>query len=121
MPIEPGPTDLQRFRDGDDGKPFVLGQWLRFAEGGRDRYLAYAASAQGILARIGATVLYAGEPSPPLLSQDRPWDALVLVRYPNRRAYADMLADPEYQALGQQRRAAIRDAVFLPMNDWAGR
>lgn len=121
MPIEPGQGDLQRFREGDDGKPFVLAQWLRFAEGGRERYLKYSAAAQAILARIGAHVIYAGEPAPPLLSEDPTWDAVVLVRYPSRAAYAEMLADPSYQALLQQRRSALREAVLVPMNDWTAR
>ena len=48
MAIEPSPADLERLRKEDDGRPVVLLQLLRFNEGGRDRYLEYAAAAQPI-------------------------------------------------------------------------
>ena len=62
MAIEPGSGDLERFREGDDGKPVVILQLLRFNQGGRDRYLAYSVAAQSILRAIGAQVLYAADP-----------------------------------------------------------
>ena len=37
MAIEANDADLQRFREGDDGKPLVMVQLLRFVDGGRDR------------------------------------------------------------------------------------
>jgi uncharacterized protein (DUF1330 family) len=122
MAIEPRSEDLKAFRDADNGRPFVMVQLLRFVEGGRDRYLGYSAAAQPILTRIGAQVLYAGECARPLVAPEgQSWDAVVLVRYPGRRAYAEMLADAEYQAIAPVRRAALRDATLYPMDDWPGR
>src|SRR3954469_25593875 len=97
MAIEPGTAELERFRAAEDGRPVVLFQLLRFAEGGRDRYLQYAAAAQAILVRLGAQVLYAGEAGAPLVGET--WNAVVITRYQTRTSYADMLADPEYQKL----------------------
>ncbi len=116
MPIDPTPADLERWRAADDGRPFVLVQLLRFAEGGRDRYVEYSTRAQPILNRIGAQVIYAGECSEP-----GAWDGAVLVRYPSRGAYVAMVESAEYQAIAGVRRASLREAVFLPMSDWAGR
>jgi uncharacterized protein (DUF1330 family) len=65
-------------------------------------------------------VLYAGEGTAPL-TQGESWDAIVLVRYPNRAAYVDMLAEPDYQTIVHMRREALREAVLLPMNDWPAR
>jgi uncharacterized protein (DUF1330 family) len=122
MPIEPSSTDLQRFRERDDRKSFVMVQLLRFGEAGRDRYLRYAGAAQPILTRIGAQVLYAGECTDPLLpAEGQSWDAIVLVRYPSRAAYVEMLADPAYQAIADLRREALREAALMPMDDWPGR
>ena len=121
MAIEPDETELRRLAEGDDGRPFVLVQLLRFADGGRDRYLRYSVAVQPILRGLGAQVLYAGECTDPLLAPDGPWDAIVLVRYPSRRTYLEMLADPAYQDVAPQRRSALREAVLLPMNDWPGR
>jgi uncharacterized protein (DUF1330 family) len=119
MPIEPTSADLQRFAEPDDGRPLVLVQLLRFNEGGRDRYLQYSLAAQPILTQMEAQVLYAGECTEALVG-DR-WDAVVLVRYPSRAAYLGLLADPAFQSIANLRRAALREAVMLPVNDWPGR
>jgi len=121
MATEASEDDLRRFRDTDDGKSLVMVQLLRFAAGGRDRYLEYSAAAQRLLARFGAQVLYAGECRQPLSADGGGWDAIVLVRYPSRTAYLSMLEDPEYGAIAPLRRAALREAAFLPMDDWPGR
>jgi uncharacterized protein (DUF1330 family) len=119
--IEPESADLKRFAERDDKRPLVLVQLLRFAEGGRDRYLQYSAAAQRHLARVGAQLLYAGECTEPLLAPQGSWDAVVLVRYPNRAAYLEMIAHPEYQEIAALRRTALREAALLPMNDWPAR
>ena len=120
--IEPAAADLEAFRKGDDGRPFVLVQLLRFSEGGRDKYLQYSATAQPILRALGAQVLYAGECVKPLVAgEGQAWDAVVVIRYPSRSAYVQMLGDPGFKALAELRRAALREAVFLPMDDWPAR
>jgi len=120
--IEPAVADLEAFRKGDDGQPFVLVQLLRFSEGGRDKYLQYSATAQPILRALGAQVLYAGECVKPLVAgEGQAWDAVVVIRYPSRSAFVQMLGDPGFRAIADLRRAALREAVFLPMDDWPGR
>ncbi len=121
MAIEAASEDLQRFRNGDRGHPFVLVQLLRFVDGGREKYLQYSTAAQPILFRLGAQILYAGECIEPLLAgEGQAWDGIVVVRYPRRSVYVDMLADADYQAIVQLRRSALREAVLLPMDDWGG-
>ena len=39
MAVEPDSEVLRRFGEGDDRRPQVMVQLLRFAEGGRERYL----------------------------------------------------------------------------------
>src|SRR2546427_9351384 len=122
MAIDPEKADLERFLAKDTGRPFVLVQLLRFAEGGRDKYLQYAAAVQPVTRSIGAQVLYAGECVEPLLAAPgQAWDAIVVVRYPSRAAYAKMHDDPAYGAVVHLRREALREAMLLPMDDWPGR
>jgi uncharacterized protein (DUF1330 family) len=122
MAIEPTNSDLERFRAGDNGRPFVLVQLLRFAEGGRARYLEYSVAVQPALRAIGAQLVYGGECVEPLLAgEGQAWDALVAVRYPSRAAYVKMLEDPSYATIAHLRRAALRDVVMLAMDDWPGR
>jgi uncharacterized protein (DUF1330 family) len=123
VPAEANSSALERFLAADAGRPFVLAQLLRFTEGGRDTYLRYSVAAQPIVRSVGAQVLYAGECVEPLVAAagGAAWDAIVLVRYPDRAAYAQMLSDPGYQAIAHLRRSALQEAMLLPMNDWPGR
>lgn len=119
--IEASRESLEKFAAGNPGKPVVLVQLLRFEPGGVPRYIEYSAKAQSILREIGAQILYAGQCTEPLLASDRPWDAVVVIRYPTRAAYVQMLADPAFQAITPLRKAAVREAMLLPMDDWPGR
>jgi uncharacterized protein (DUF1330 family) len=120
--VEANSGDLERFLEGDTGRPFVLVQLLRFTEGGRELYLKYSVAAQPIVRSVGAQILYAGECVAPLAAaRGESWDAIVLVRYPSRAAYAQMLSDPAYPAIAHLRRSALREAMLLPMDDWPGR
>ena len=119
--IEPSASDLQKLREKDDRRPFVLVQLLRFVEGGRDAYVRYSAAALPLLRPLGAQLLYAGQCIEPLGEASQAWDAIVVVRYPNRSAYLQMLDDPAYTAIAPQRRAALREAAYMIMDDWPGR
>jgi uncharacterized protein (DUF1330 family) len=78
--------------------------------------------AQPIVRSFGGQVLYAGECVEPLLSAaGGAWDGIVLVRYPSRTAYVQMQDDPAYRAILDLRRAALREVMLLPMDDWPGR
>ena len=123
MPIEPTADALERFLIGDTGRPLVLTQLLRFNPGGRDLYLQYFAKVEPLLGRIGAQLTYAGEclEEPLLAGPNQAWDAVVIVRYPTRAAYAELLKDPDYQSAVALRRAALSEVVMLPMDDWPGR
>jgi uncharacterized protein (DUF1330 family) len=119
MTVEPDSAALEEFRKADDGRPVVLFQLLCFAEGGRELYLKYAAAAQPILLRLGAQILYAGEAHAALVGKH--WDGIVITRYPTRTTYVEMQSDAEYQKILPLRRAALRDVVMLPTDDWPGR
>jgi uncharacterized protein (DUF1330 family) len=122
MPIDPQPADLERFLANDQGRPFVLVQLLRFVEGGRERYVVYSTGALPILRSLGAQLIYGGECVDPLLAAPgQAWDAIVVVRYPNRAAFAKLHEDPRYRAIEHLRREALREATMLPMDDWPGR
>ena len=119
MAIEADASGLERFRQGDDGRPVVLFQLLRFTQGGREKYLEYANAAQPILVRLGAQVLYAGEAGPPLVGEG--WDGIVITRYPTRSTYVEMQSDSEYVKIVPLRRAALREVLMVPTDDWPGR
>jgi uncharacterized protein (DUF1330 family) len=111
--------DLGRFLAEDDGKPVVMLNLMRFqADGGRDRYLQYLGMAGPLTARYGAEIVYAGDGGTALAAEPgQSWDAVALVRYPTRRAFADMIADPDYRNADPVRRSALDEAVLQPVRD----
>ena len=48
------------------------------------------------------------------------WDAVMLVKYPSRSAFLEMVSDPEYQEISKLRTAALEDAVLQPTRPWTG-
>jgi uncharacterized protein (DUF1330 family) len=122
MPIDLGSADLSRLRESDDGRPFVLAQFLRYGLGGREQYLAYSRAAQALMRGLGASIVSAGECHDRLgTREERSWDVILLVRYPSRSAYVEMISSPAFQELAELRRKALRDADFVLVDDWPGR
>lgn len=121
MAVDPVGADLESFLADDPGGPVVMLNLLRFAEGGRELYARYGeAVGTTFLPRYGARVLYAGDGASALVAEDgQQWDAVLLVRYPSRAAFAQMVADPEYQQVTALRTRALSEAVLQPTTAWA--
>ena len=121
MAIDPRGRDLKRYLEEDTEGPVVMLNLLRFAEGGREQYARYAqALNETFLPRYGAEVLYAGDGSTVLVAEaGQDWDAVLLVKYPSRKAFSDMVADPEYQEVTSYRTDALQEAVLQATTEWA--
>jgi uncharacterized protein (DUF1330 family) len=115
--ISISPADVGRFLAGDDGEPVVMLNLLRFQpDGGRERYLEYLGMAGHVVARYGAQIVFAGDGLSALAAEPgQAWDAVVLVRYPSRRTFVDMIADPDYEAADGVRTSALAEAVLQPI------
>jgi uncharacterized protein (DUF1330 family) len=115
MAVDPKGADLKRYLAEDPGGPVVMLNLLRFDPGGgRESYAKYSAALrETYLAKYGAEVLYAGQGSTALVAEDgQAWDAVLLVRYPSRKAFSSMVADPEYQQFTHFRTEALSEAVL---------
>ena len=120
MAIDPRGADLKRFLAEDVDGPVVMLNLLRFAESGRESYDRYARHlSETFLPRYGGEVIYAGDCSTPLVADDGPgWDAVLVVRYPDRAAFSRMVADPEYQEITHLRTQALTAAVLQATVPW---
>jgi uncharacterized protein (DUF1330 family) len=101
----------------DPGGPVVMLNLLRFRpDGGVESYRRYAeALAPAINPRYGGRVEYLGDGGRALVAEDgQAWDMVVLVRYPSRQAFVDMVRDPEYQAVRHLRSEALVESVLQP-------
>jgi uncharacterized protein (DUF1330 family) len=115
MAVDPKGADLKRYLEQDPGGPVVMLNLLRFKpDGGRESYAKYAAALQGTyLDKYGAEVVYAGNGSTALVAEDgQAWDAVLLVRYPSRTAFSQMVADQDYQQFTHFRTEALTEAVL---------
>jgi uncharacterized protein (DUF1330 family) len=116
MAVDPRGADLKRYLAEDPGGPVVMLNLLRYRpDGGRARYADYLAHFQRTSAPHGAEVLYVGEGSTAVVAEDgQAWDAVLLVRYPNRDVFAGLVRSPEYRAFEHLREEALADAVMQP-------
>ncbi|MGP3944663.1 DUF1330 domain-containing protein [Streptomyces sp. 6N106] len=101
----------------DPGGPVVMLNLLRFRpDGGRESYQRYfEALGPEINARYGLRVEYLGDGGRALVAEEgQAWDAVLLVRYPSRQAFADMIRDPDYRAASHFRSEALVESVLQP-------
>ena len=113
MSVDPAGADFKRLLAEDDGRPVVMLNLLRFTESGRATYEEYLRQARPSLDEAGARILHYGELSTVLVAPDAfAWDALLVVEYPSRAAFCEMVARPEYQGATWLRTVALSDAVL---------
>jgi uncharacterized protein (DUF1330 family) len=100
----------ERARDGR----LVMLNLLKFKPGGEQRYLeGYASVAVPMIERCGGRILYAGRLAERAHDDDAPeWDALILVEYPDRQAFIDMVNDPAYRVAHTHRAEAVQRALL---------
>jgi uncharacterized protein (DUF1330 family) len=119
MAVNPKREDLERFFEEDLEGPIVMLNLLRFALGGREKYEAYVAGFRSIAGRFGAELVYAGDGKTALIAEPgQGWDAVILVRYPDRGRFLAMVADAEYQRFTHLRTEALEEAVLQATTPW---
>lgn len=121
MPVDPTGEDLKRYLREDPGGPVVMLNLLKYKPGGEASYRAYGRALEAYLPRIGAEVLYAGDAATALVAPPGwDWDAVLVVRYPDRQTFSAMVRDPEYQRVTHLRTEALTEAVLQATVPWEG-
>lgn len=120
MAVDPDSQELAAFIAMRPDEPVVMLNLLRFAEGGRELYQRYSQKFREVFApRYGVTVVYAGDGEAALVADSgQQWDAVLLVRYPDRATFGRMVADPEYRQISHLRTNALSEAVLQPTHPW---
>jgi uncharacterized protein (DUF1330 family) len=81
---------------------------------GREAYLRYGLAVQAFLDRAGAKVVWHGTPRLMLIGpQDKAWDDVLIVRYPDLGAFVAMITDPAYLEIAVHRSAAVEDSRLI--------
>jgi len=105
---------LERSRSGDDGPVVMLNLLALKPDGGLEKYMEYGAAVAPILERIGGRPLYTAQGGRALIG-DRVWDLVLLVEYPSRAAFLEMIGSPEYQAIAHLRTEALTASELHPL------
>jgi uncharacterized protein (DUF1330 family) len=108
--------DLAAFtRRASEGPVFMLNLLEFLPDGGAERYAEYGTAVAPILEGIGGRPVFAGRPAESLIGEGS-WDLMVLVEYPTRQAFLDMVSSPEYQAIAHLRTEALRRSELRAMD-----
>jgi uncharacterized protein (DUF1330 family) len=105
--------------DDRDGAVVMLNLVKYRQPDGRDEYLVYSRGFISLLKGCGGTILWAGDVTGVALGDDAAddWDYAVLVQYPDRRAFVDVMSSDEYAAINVHRRAGLSRHVILPVSE----
>ena len=116
MATNPTGAGLKTFLEAAPDEPVVMLNLLRFRQdGGQESYRKYLATFGRYAAEVGGEVLYYGDGDDALVAEaGQDWDAVLLVRYPTRRAFSEMVRNPAYQEGTHLRDDALVEAVLQP-------
>jgi len=102
-------------------KPVVMLNLLKFKkEGGRKSYSRYIKEANRFVEEVGGKLLLLSKPKE-LLNGREKWDLLMLVKYPSRKAFLQMVNNSEYLKIHSFREEALVSAVLYATDEVAFR
>ncbi len=108
------PTDeaLHALASNPDEGVVVMLNLLKFkGEEGARAYDRYVESVSKLLEARGARIVYAGRAAE-LLVGDETWDAILLVEYPSRKVFLEIVTTPEYRAAHVDREQGLERTVL---------
>lgn len=117
--MSPTPEQLQAFMALDDAGPIVMLNLLKFKPGGQAAYMKYGAAVQPLLQKVGAKSLFAGRAAFCFIG-DAVWDMVLLVQYPNKQAFLEMINSAEYQAVHHFREEGLEGQVLYALKQLGG-
>ena len=110
-----------------EGRPIVMLNLLRYRDAaayragtdvqpcsGREAYRRYAEASIRFITESGGEVLWRGAGKAVLIGESgERWDTAILVKYPSKAAFLQMLGNPDYQAITFHRTAALEDSRLI--------
>lgn len=123
MTIETKPDAVERMAAAETDDPVVMLDLLRYRVQAEDGHGVDGMTGQAAYREYGKRIAelnprFGGEPiwmgrAGDLVIDDEEWDIVILVRYPTRRHFVAMLADPDDQAIAPIRSAALADSRLI--------
>lgn len=104
------------FKNPNEG-PVVMLNLLKFKpEGGLASYGRYAQEVEKFMEEVGAKMIFLSKAGELLIGQE-PWDVVMLVQYPSRKAFLKMTSNPDYLEIHKYRMAAIERSVLYATDE----
>jgi uncharacterized protein (DUF1330 family) len=119
---QPTAEQIRAIRDHPRKGPIHMVNLLKFREraqypdgeaedggiSGHEAYLKYGEAVGKIVAGLGGRIVWSGRPEVVVIgASGDPWDEVVVVEYPSREAFLQMISMPEYHAAHVHREAGL--------------
>ena len=119
--ITPNREQFEQLAQAPDDGPVVMLNLLKFkasasdgSGSGASSYGRYGDAAVKMIEERGGKVLWAGRGQQVLIGEpSEDWDQVLLVEYPNRKAFIDMVTTPEYNEAHKHRESGLERTVVV--------
>lgn len=118
--ITPNAEQFQQLAAAPDTGPVVMLNLLKFRdngaaeESGAAEYRRYGDVALEMIEHQGGRLLWAGTADQVLIGDaEQQWDAVLLVEYPSRAAFVEMVSSPAYLEAHAHRERALERTVVI--------
>mgnify|MGYP000141231795 FL=1 len=113
MHINPTPEQQQHFMEMPDIGPLFMINLLKFKTDGLEKYQTYMKAVAPLIKEVGAELIWSGQPMGTIIgpSDELLWDAVLIVKYPNKMALAQLGGHPDYP--GHLRTDALADSRLI--------
>ena len=122
MSITPNAEQFRELAAAPDDGPVVMLNLLKFKQradagegaSGEQAYRAYGDTAVAMIEERGGHVIWAGRADQILIGDPtEDWDQVLLVQYPSRAAFLDMVSQPTYRDAHQHRESGLERTVVV--------
>ena len=119
--INPDESQIRELVSRIDDGPVVMVNLLKFrkqathaSESGAEAYARYAKVVGGLIEDLGGRTVWRGKADQILIGDpETDWDMAVLVEYPTRRAFLEMVNLPEYQQIHEDRESGLERTSLI--------
>lgn len=119
--IRPNPEQFQQLAQSPEKGIVVMLNLLKFkrsAEGepgsGQEAYQRYGEAAVAMIEARGGRVIWQGRGDQVLIGDPaEDWDTVVLVEYPSRRSFLEMVSNPDYMKAHEHREAGLERTIVI--------
>jgi uncharacterized protein (DUF1330 family) len=124
MPLKPTGEQIKALVNSELDGPVVMLNLLKYkaraddgAGSGSDAYRKYGDAAVEMIEARGGKVIWAGRAEQVLIGDPaEPWDTVLLVQYPSRAAFIEMVSTPEYEQAHEHREAGLERTIVIACN-----